>query len=96
ASTKAVKYIAENISKKLYETGAGIPTWKVDVDESKLSPITKQIADIAKKATGNVVWWDSYLGGANAEVHKDLVAQIFGGQITPEEFAKQMEALNKK
>lgn len=95
-SAKAVKYIAENISKKLYETGAGIPTWKVDVDESKLSPITKQIMDIAKNSTGNVVWWDSYLGGAEGEVHKDLVAEIFGGKITPEDFAKQMEAINKK
>lgn len=95
-SVKAVKYIAENISKKLYATGAGIPTWKVDVDESKLSPLTKQIGDIAKKSTGNVVWWDSYLAGADADVHKDLVAQIFGKQITPEEFAKQMNAVNKK
>ena len=94
-SVKAVKYIAENISKKLYETGAGIPTWKVDVDESKLSPLTKQIAELAKKSTGNVVWWDSYLAGANSELHKDLVAQIFGNQITPEEFAKKMNEINK-
>ena len=95
-SAKATKYIAENISKKLYATGAGIPTWKVEVDESKLPPLTKQIADIAKKSTGNVVWWDTYLAGADADVHKDLVAQIFGKQITPEEFAKQMQAINKK
>lgn len=95
-ATKACKYIAENISKKLYATGAGIPTWKVDVDQSKLSPLTQQIVDIAKKSTGNVVWWDSYLTGADADVHKDLVAQIFGKQITPEQFAKQMNAINKK
>jgi len=95
-AVRAAKYIAENISKKLYTTGAGIPTWKVNVDESKIAPLTKQIAAIVKKSTGNVVWWDSYLSGADAEVHKDLVAQIFGKQITPANFAKQMQAINKK
>ncbi|MBX4266357.1 extracellular solute-binding protein [Clostridium estertheticum] len=95
-AAKAVKFIAENISKKLYTTGAGIPTWKVDVDESKIAPLTKQISVIAKKSTGNVVWWDTYLSGADAEVHKDLVAQIFGKQITPANFAKQMQVINKK
>lgn len=95
-SAKATKYITENISKKLYATGAGIPTWKVDVDESTIPPLTKQIADIAKKSTDNVVWWDTYLDGADADVHKDLVAQLFGKQITPENFAKQMQVINKK
>jgi raffinose/stachyose/melibiose transport system substrate-binding protein len=95
-AARAVKFIAENIAKRLYASGAGVPSWKVAVDESKLDPLTKEVADIAKKATGNVVWWDSYLSGSDASVHKDLVAQIFGKQITPEDFAKQMEAINKK
>jgi len=95
-SVKAAKYLAENLSEKAYISGAGVPAWKTDVDESKLTELTKQTAAMAKKSTGNVVWWDTYLSGADAQVHKDLVAQIFGKQITPENFAKQMQAINKK
>jgi raffinose/stachyose/melibiose transport system substrate-binding protein len=95
-AVKAAKFITEDISKRLYVTGAGIPTWKVNVDESKISPLTKQISEIAKKSKGYVVWWDTYLGGADADTHKDLVAKLFGKQISPTDFAKQMQALNKK
>jgi len=95
-SVRAAKYLAENLSKKDYVSGAGAPAWKVKVDESKLSELTKQTAALAKKSTGNVVWWDIYLSGADAQVHKDLVAQIFGKQITPANFGKQMQVINKK
>ncbi|MDP4090495.1 MAG: extracellular solute-binding protein, partial [Bacillota bacterium] len=96
-AVKALKYVTENIAKRLYASGSSVPAWKVDgVDESKLPEMFKQVSTIAKNSTGNVVWWDSYLEGADADVHKDLVAQIFGKQITPEDFGKQMQAVNKK
>lgn len=95
-AAKAAKYLSENIAKRLSTSGAGVSAWKLSDDESKFDPLIKQVNDIAKKATGNVVWWDSYLAGSDADTHKDLVAQIFGKQITPENFAKQMQAINKK
>ena len=95
-AVRAAKFITENISKRLYETGAGIPTWKVSVDESKISPLTKQVGELVKNSKGYVVWWDTYLGGEDADAHKNLVAQLFGKQITGEEFAKEMQKLNKK
>lgn len=95
-AARAVKFITEAFSKHGYELGAGIPAWKVSVDESKISPLTKQISGIIQKSKGNVIWWDTYLSGANADTHKDLVAKLFGKAITPEEFAKQMQAVNKK
>jgi raffinose/stachyose/melibiose transport system substrate-binding protein len=95
-AAKAVKFITEAFSKHGYELGVGIPAWKVSVDESKIPAITKQVSAIIQKSKGNVVWWDTYLSGADADTHKDLVAKLFGKQITPEEFAKQMQAINKK
>ncbi|SKA74283.1 raffinose/stachyose/melibiose transport system substrate-binding protein [Clostridium sp. USBA 49] len=92
-AVKAAKFITENMSKRLYETGAGIPTWKVDVDESKISPLIKQISDIAKNSTGYVVWWDTFLSGQDADLHKNLVAQLFGKQISSDEFVKQMQSI---
>lgn len=95
-AAKAVKFISEAFAKHGYELGAAIPAWKVSVDESKISPLTKQISGIIQKSKGNVIWWDTYLSGADADTHKDLVAKLFGKQITPEEFAKQMQVINKK
>jgi raffinose/stachyose/melibiose transport system substrate-binding protein len=95
-AVEALKFITESISKKLYASGSSVPAWKVDgVDKSNLSEMFKQVSSIANNSTGNVVWWDSYLEGADADVHKDLVSLIFGKEITPEEFARRMQALNK-
>jgi raffinose/stachyose/melibiose transport system substrate-binding protein len=94
-AVKALKFLMEDFGKYEYINGAGISAWKVSVDESKISPLTKQINAIIQKSTGNTVWWDTYLSGADADVHKDLVAKLFGKAITPEDFAKQMQAINK-
>lgn len=95
-AVKAVKFISEDFAKHGYELGAGIPAWKVSVDESKISPLTKQISAIIQKSKGSTIWWDTYLSGEDADVHKDLVAKLFGKRVTPEEFAKQMQEINKK
>ncbi|WP_139905438.1 extracellular solute-binding protein [Clostridium thermarum] len=95
-AVRAVKFITEAFAKHGYELGAGIPAWKVSVDESKISPLTKQVSAIVQKSTGSTIWWDTYLSGADADTHKDLVAKLFGKTITPEEFAKQMQAINEK
>lgn len=93
AAVKAAKFLAQNLSSQFYLTGAGLPEWKYDdVDQSKIDPLSKQImSDIVSGAKASVPAWDLYLEGADAQNHQDLVAKIFGGQITPEDFAKQMQ-----
>lgn len=92
-AVKAAKFLAQNLSSQFYLTGAGLPEWKYDdVDESKIDPLSKQImSDIVTGSKASVPAWDLYLEGADAQNHQDLVAKIFGGQITPEDFAKQMQ-----
>ncbi|WP_026883295.1 extracellular solute-binding protein [Clostridium akagii] len=93
-AVKAAKFLAQNLSSQFYLTGAGLPEWKYDdVDQSKIDPLSKQImSDIVTGSKASVPAWDLYLEGADAQNHQDLVAKIFGGQITPEEFAKQMQS----
>ena len=93
-AVKAVKFLAQHLSSQMYLQGAGLPEWNYsDVDQSKIDPLSKQImSDIVTGAKGSVPAWDLYLEGADAQNHQDLVAKIFGGQITPEDFAKQMQA----
>jgi raffinose/stachyose/melibiose transport system substrate-binding protein len=93
-AVKAVKFLAQHLSSQMYLQGAGLPEWNYsDVDQSKIDPLSKQImSDIVTGAKGSVPAWDLYLEGADAQNHQDLVAKIFGGQITPEDFAKQMQS----
>ncbi len=98
AAVKAAKYIVEQQTATDYMTGTGLPTMKVTVDESKISPLTKQIVtNIVEKSTGCVQAWDIFLTSDAANTHKDLVAKLFGKQISAEEFGKQMqEQINNK
>lgn len=96
AAVKAVKYFAEGMAKDLNATGDGLPTWKVPEATGPINPIILQIKELTKDATGYVLAWDTFLEGADAEEHKNLVANLFGGKITPENFAKEMQKLNEK
>jgi raffinose/stachyose/melibiose transport system substrate-binding protein len=90
-----VKYITENMSRESFKLGAGIATWKIDMTGITVSPLVQNIIDIASKSTGSVLAWDTFLSGEAAERHKSLVQEIFAGQKTPEEFAAEMEKLQK-
>lgn len=92
-AVKATKYLAKELAVMGYVIGSGLPTWKVDdVDQSQVAPLEIQIMNnIVKGASSSVPAWDIYLEGDAAQTHKDLVAQLFAKQITPEEYAKQMQ-----
>ncbi len=90
-----VKYVTENMSKESFRLGAGIATWKFDMTDIEVDPLVQQIIDIANKSPGATLAWDTFLEGEAAEKHKSLVQQIFAGQITPEDFAKEMAKLQK-
>ncbi|HYH01503.1 MAG TPA: extracellular solute-binding protein [Bacillota bacterium] len=91
-----VKYVAEQQAKIGYQIGALLPAWKVQVDESKLPELTVQISKLIKGATGFVLAWDTFLEGADADTHKNLVQEIFADMITPQKFAIEMQKLNSK
>lgn len=98
-AVQAVKYLAQEFSSGMYITGGGLPEWKYDsIDQSKIDPLSKQIMDdIVTGSTGSVPAWDLYLTGDTAQTHQDLVQSLFGKQITPEDFGKQMQQkINEK
>lgn len=95
-SVQFLKYLTEYMSNEGYKVGAGLPTWKTTViDESSINPLLKDVVDMTKSATGIVPPWDVYLEGHQAEMHKNLVAELMAGKITPEEFSAKMEALER-
>lgn len=90
------KFVAEQQATIGYQLGALLPAWKVEADESKLPALTVQISKLVKSSTGFVLAWDTFLSGADADTHLNLVQEIFAGQISPEKFASEMQKLNEK
>lgn len=96
ASMKTAGYLSETMA-KLTAMDGGLATWNVEgVDESKVNSVAKQVKDMTANAKSYVLAWDTFLEGADAETHKNLVAEIYAGKKTPEEFAKEMQKLNEK
>jgi len=89
-------FICEKLAHDMYEANTGFPGWKVQVDESKINPLTKEIAAMINEGTGWTLWWDVFLEGAAADTHKNLVVELMAGEITPEKFAEEMQKLNEK
>lgn len=97
SSATVVKYLMEQTSRNLAKAGVGIPTWEVDGIQSESSnPIVLQIKELVKGSTGYVLAWDTFLSGAAADDHKNYVQQLFGGTLTPSDFASKMQALNEE
>lgn len=90
-SIKLLKYIAENLSEQSAIAGFGLPAWNNEIDESQVSETSKQIIDVTSNSTGYVLAWDTFLQGAAADTHKDLVAQLFSGDLKPKDFGKKMQ-----
>lgn len=87
-------YLSEKLGTQGYLAGAGLPSWKIDgLDTSSLSSLDLSSAEIMKTATSFIGWWDNILPADSAESHKNLIAQLLAGDITPEEFCKQMAQL---
>ncbi|MBN2617981.1 MAG: extracellular solute-binding protein [Spirochaetales bacterium] len=96
ASTTVAKYLMEQVSRNLAEAGEGIPTWKTDdVKSLKTNPVVEQIKSLINNSTGYVLAWDTFLVGANADDHKNYVAELFGQTMSPEDFAAKMQAMNE-
>jgi raffinose/stachyose/melibiose transport system substrate-binding protein len=93
-AVNVLKYISEKSGKEGYLSGAGLSCWKMDdFDKSRLSPLIKQTTQIMESGTSFISWWDTILTAADAETHKDLVAELFDKRLTSEEFVKRMAKL---
>lgn len=84
-------YLSEKIGKEGYLANAGLPCWDTKgLDTSKVSSLTKTSADLMATGTSFINWWDNILPADSAENHKNLIAELLGKKITPEQFCEQM------
>jgi raffinose/stachyose/melibiose transport system substrate-binding protein len=93
----ALKYISENFSREVFLAGAGLPTYKLQgIDETKIDPLTQQLLKMTKSAKTYTLWWNTYLDGANSELYMNKSAELFAMKTTPEQYAKDLQTMNKK
>ncbi len=84
--------VTRGVSKYGYLSGAGIPAWKVNYDDSSVPELTKKVATYANSATSFTLWFDTLLESADANEYLALLQKLFVGSITPEEFQSEMDA----
>ncbi|WP_242982114.1 MULTISPECIES: extracellular solute-binding protein [unclassified Clostridium] len=88
----AAEFIAEEVSKKYYEFGSGLPAWNYTDDASNINKLSKELEGLTENASYSL-YGDIYLGEEKGNKHKELVLELFKGQISPEDFAKEMEKI---
>jgi raffinose/stachyose/melibiose transport system substrate-binding protein len=93
-AARALKTIDESFCRESYLSGAGIPAWKLDVEETQVNPLAADISRMLKNSPGYVLAWDTFLTAPETQIHINLVADLFAGRRTPEEFSAEMQKLN--
>lgn len=88
--------LTEYQSNEGYKLGDGVTAWKSDIDESEVNPVLVKINELTDKGTGYVLAWDTFLQGTAIDAHYNLLQELVGGAVTPEEFAKRMQEENAK
>ena len=65
--------------------------------QSAVPALTRQVADIAGKATSYTLWFDTLMSSDDAGEYLTLLQSLFAGDLKPEEFAASMDKqLSKK
>lgn len=96
-AAEVAQYICEKMSKDQYLAGSGMPAWEADMgDTSDVNRLSQEIADLTADATGYVYWLDSLTGGSKADTLMNEIAKLIDGSVTPEDFCKNLQALNEE
>lgn len=87
------QFLAENHSKNAYLAGAGMPTWKLDVDESQIDPLIKSIVDLTKNASSFLLWGNTALEGEDSEFLMDTVQEMLAGDLTADAYCEALQTM---
>lgn len=88
--------LTEYQSNEGYKLGDGVTAWKSEIDDSEVNPVLVEINKLTNTSTGYVLAWDTFLQGTAIDAHYNLLQEVVGGTISPEEFAEKMQEENAK
>lgn len=96
-TAKVLFELSELFSLEGYQKGSFIPTWEAStVNASEVSDLFKNVMTLTKDVENYQMWWDTFLGGEKAQVMLNLIARIYLQDISPEEFALEMDEMLKQ
>lgn len=95
-AVQALEFIAQEMSKRGFEEGIGLPVYDAEFDQSQVDRVTKEALELVQDSSGFVLAWDTFLVGEDAQLHLDLVQEMFAGIRTPEDFVAEMQTINEK
>lgn len=72
--------------------GSGLPAWAVTYDASSVNRVSATVASWVANNEPLVLFGDNILPADAANTYLDYIAQIYAGDITPEQFAEGLEA----
>ena len=82
--------ITKGVSKYGYLSGAGIPAWQVNYDDSEVPELTKQVAKYATGATSFTLWFDTLMESEDAGEYLTFLQKLFVGSLSPKDFQSEM------
>ncbi len=95
-AVKFQMYFTENMARESYLSGASMPAWKVDVDESQVNPSLVDIVNLTKDTEGFTIWWDTLLAGKDTETYLNALQELFLGSKTPQQFIDSLQTMYDK
>lgn len=90
AKTFASYFVQQWGEKAVTDVGV-IPATKVDTDALDLPQMYVNVLDDLNAATNITLYADVQMSASAAQVHLDMIQALFGGEVTPEDFAKTHE-----
>lgn len=89
----ALEYVAESMTQAMYQSGSGIPSWNVEVDETKLPPLFVQQVKLLENTTLGQPNWDVALEAAVKEDYLNMLMEVFAGKRSAEEFVEDVSKI---
>ncbi|WP_077620724.1 extracellular solute-binding protein [Bacillus sinesaloumensis] len=86
-----VSYLVDEWGKRSVVDAGVIPATVVDTSNGDLHPMYIDILNDLGKATNLTLYADVQMSAGVADVHLNQIQALFGGQTTPEDFAKTQE-----
>nr|WP_309100539.1 extracellular solute-binding protein [Fredinandcohnia onubensis] len=86
-----VSYLVDEWGKRSVVDAGVIPATVVDTSNGDLHPMYIDILNDLGKASNLTLYADVQMSAGVADVHLNQIQALFGGQTTPEEFAKTQE-----
>ena len=84
--------LGRSICHYCYLAGSGLPAWTPDYDTSEVKALVAQVAEIVSAADGMVLFGDTAMSADPAQVYLDYVAQVYGCEISGEDFVEGLTA----